>query len=85
MKAFFKPAQLLVLITLLSTNLALGQASYFFPKATSLDPKIPTPEQFLGYPVGTYFTRHDQVVAGFQIGYTFRVSVKHMNSENRSW
>ncbi|WP_133557516.1 M14 family zinc carboxypeptidase [Pedobacter duraquae] len=43
-----------------------AQNGYFFPKATQLDPKIPTPEQFLGYPIGTYFTRHDQVVAYFR-------------------
>lgn len=42
---------------------ASAQNSYFFPKATSLDAKIPTPEQFLGYPIGTYFTRHEQVIA----------------------
>ena len=45
---------------------ASAQNSYFFPKATQLDPKIPTPEQFLGYPIGSYFSRHDQVVAYFR-------------------
>lgn len=38
---------------------------YYFPQASAsdFDPVIPTPEAFLGYPVGTHFTRHDQIVA----------------------
>jgi hypothetical protein len=66
MKALFKPSTLLLLIGLFSTSLTFGQTSYFFPKATALDPKIPTPEQFLGYPIGTYFTREEQVTAYFR-------------------
>jgi hypothetical protein len=27
---------------------------------------IPTPEQFLGYPVGDWHTRHDRIVSYFQ-------------------
>lgn len=40
-------------------------AGYYFPQAAlaDLDPAIPTPEAFLGYPTGTQYTRHDQVVA----------------------
>ncbi|KSB91837.1 peptidase M14 [Caulobacter vibrioides] len=38
---------------------------YYFPQAASadLDPVIPTPEAFLGYSIGSQYTRHDQVVA----------------------
>ncbi|PVM82903.1 M14 family zinc carboxypeptidase [Caulobacter endophyticus] len=38
---------------------------YYFPQAASadLDPAIPTPETFLGYSIGSQYTRHDQVVA----------------------
>ncbi|UEG52138.1 hypothetical protein LLH06_14320 [Mucilaginibacter daejeonensis] len=43
-----------------------AQNSYYFPKATALDSKIPTPEQFLGYPIGSYFTRIEQVNAYFR-------------------
>jgi hypothetical protein len=46
--------------------LTWGQSGYFFPNSGSFDPKIPTPEQFLGYPVGSHFTRHDQIVAYFR-------------------
>jgi hypothetical protein len=66
MKAFLKPFTFILLLSIFSANLALGQNSYFFPKGTTLDPKIPTPEQFLGYPTGTYFTRIDQVQAYFR-------------------
>jgi len=42
--------------------------SYYFPKAAAadFDPAIPTPEAFLGYAIGTQYTRHDQVVAYFK-------------------
>jgi hypothetical protein len=53
-------------ILLFAAQHASAQSSYFFPKATNLNIKIPTPEQFLGYPIGTYFTRHDQVIAYFK-------------------
>ncbi|WP_139920270.1 M14 family zinc carboxypeptidase [Hymenobacter sp. DG01] len=44
---------------------AAAQNTYFFPAATatSFDPAVPTPEQFLGYPIGTHYTRTDQIVA----------------------
>ncbi|RZK47502.1 MAG: peptidase M14, partial [Pedobacter sp.] len=40
-----------------------AQQKYFYPDAGNFDPKVPTPEQFLGYPIGTHYTRHDQIVA----------------------
>jgi len=42
---------------------AQAQLSYYFPDGGSFDPTIPTPEQFLGYPIGSHYTRHDQIVA----------------------
>lgn len=45
---------------------ASAQNNYFFPKAGQLDAKIPSPENFLGYPIGTFFTRHEQVVSYFR-------------------
>ncbi|TWH15400.1 M14 family metallopeptidase [Pseudoxanthomonas taiwanensis] len=57
-------------VLLLSLSLlfpAHAQSAYFFP-ATPLDPDpaVPTPEQFLGYPVGSRYTRHDELVAYFE-------------------
>ncbi len=43
---------------------AWGQNGYYFSGyKNSFDPAIPTPEQFLGYPVGSHYTRYDQIVA----------------------
>jgi hypothetical protein len=43
-----------------------AQNDYFFPAGGTFDPSIPSPEQFLGYPVGDWHTRHDRIVAYFQ-------------------
>ncbi|GAB3047975.1 M14 family zinc carboxypeptidase [Stenotrophomonas tumulicola] len=45
-----------------------AQSAYFFPQAaesTDFDPAIPSPQQFLGYEIGSRYTRHDQLVAYF--------------------
>ncbi|WP_425477331.1 M14 family zinc carboxypeptidase [Stenotrophomonas koreensis] len=39
---------------------------YYFPQGARLDPAIPSPQQFLGYPVGSRYTRHDRLVAYFE-------------------
>lgn len=66
MKRILKTIQLTLLLIILVSFSSWAQNSYFFPKATSLNPKIPTPEQFLGYPIGSYYTRYDQVIAYFK-------------------
>ena len=38
---------------------------YFFKDKAPFDSNIPTPEEFLGYPIGKQHTRHDQIVAYF--------------------
>jgi hypothetical protein len=55
----------LLALALAQTLPAAAQNSYFFPEtqAGSFDPKVPTPEQFLGYPIGSHYTRSDQIVA----------------------
>ncbi len=45
---------------------AKAQNGYFFPKEKNFNPAIPTPEQFLGYPIGKHHTRYDQIVAYFK-------------------
>jgi Zinc carboxypeptidase len=45
---------------------ASAQQNYFYPNSGSFNPQIPTPEQFLGYAIGTQHTRHDKIVAYFQ-------------------
>lgn len=45
---------------------AFSQNAYFFPSGVTFDPAIPSPEKFLGYPVGEWHTRHDRMVSYFQ-------------------
>ncbi len=54
-----------LLILLLTAAWLTGQAQneYYFNKSETFDPKIPTPQQFLGYPIGSHYTRHDQLIA----------------------
>ena len=40
----------------LTTAFAQVKDEYYFPKGTSYDPKIPTPQQFFGYQVGEWHT-----------------------------
>lgn len=58
----------LVLILSLAVMVLLPQGlqaqnDYFFDSNARFDPKIPSPEKFLGYPIGTLHTRHDAIVA----------------------
>ena len=36
---------------------------YYFPHGAAFDPEIPRPAEFLGYSIGSFHTRHDQIVA----------------------
>ena len=50
-----------VLALLLVGSSAFAQNDYYFPNTgADLDPAIPTPEQFLGYPIGSHYTRADR-------------------------
>ena len=42
------------------------QQLYFYPTSSNFNPAIPTPEQFLGYAIGTQHTRHDKLVEYFR-------------------
>jgi hypothetical protein len=60
-----KKFSILVAVTL-CVGLTFAQNNYFFPSGVTFDPTIPTPEQFLGYPIGDLHTRHDRIVSYFQ-------------------
>ncbi len=53
----------LLLFAFVFTGLAQAQNEYFFPEHGNFDPSIPSPEEFLGYPIGEWHTRHDNIVA----------------------
>ena len=48
------------------TDAATRGLDYYFPAGTTFEPSIPSPEEFLGYPIGSYHTRHDRIVAYMQ-------------------
>jgi len=60
-----KKALALLSFTIVSV-IALAQNTYFFPAGTTFDPAIPSPEQFLNYPIGDWHTRHDRIVEYFK-------------------
>lgn len=45
---------------------AKAQSDYFFPENTRFNESIPSPEEFLGYPIGTLHTRHDAILSYFR-------------------
>nr|WP_299384298.1 M14 family zinc carboxypeptidase [Allomuricauda sp.] len=53
--------KLLPVVFLISTT--LSAQDYFFKKYHPFNPQVPSPEEFLGYPVGQHHTRHDLIVA----------------------
>jgi hypothetical protein len=74
-------------IMLLLIQYVSAQNSYYFPKAGPLDSKIPSPEKYLGYPIGSFYTRHDQVVNYFRelarVSDRVHVQVIGRTTENR--
>ncbi len=54
--------KLITLLLFFSVATSFSQ-DYFFKDKAPFDAKIPTPEAFLGYPIGDQHTRHDQIVA----------------------
>src|SRR6201991_3544026 len=56
---------LLLATVLLGFSRVQAQTNYYFAGKGSFDPAIPTPEHFLGYPVGSNYTRHDEIIAYF--------------------
>jgi hypothetical protein len=54
-----------LIFTLLLGQSAYAQEEYYFP-GEKFDPAIPSPSQFLGYPVGDWHTRYDLIVKYFE-------------------
>ncbi len=45
---------------------AVQPLEYFFPEGQTFDADVPSPQEFLGYEIGTHHTRHDRIVAYMQ-------------------
>jgi len=59
---------IITIFTLLLSFSCLAQPlSYYFNNDVKFDPTIPTPEQVLGYEVGQWHVRHDQLVRYMEI------------------
>ena len=50
-------------VVFLMIAISVRAQDYFFGSQQPFNPSIPTPEQFLGYPIGEQHTRHDQIVS----------------------
>jgi hypothetical protein len=57
---------LLCVLFAIGINPFLQAQDYFLKKYEPFDPEIPSPEQFLGYPIGSHHTRYDRIVAYFE-------------------
>ena len=58
--------KLFVLAFFMATTLLLVGQDYFYKSYEPFNAAIPSPEQFLGYPIGSHHTRQDQMVAYLQ-------------------
>lgn len=56
----------LLLFLIFSFSIQLNAQDYYYKEYQPFDKNIPSPEEFLGYPIGDYHTRHDLVVAYFE-------------------
>jgi Zinc carboxypeptidase len=78
-----------ILFLLLLATTTIAQPSYYYPNTQQFSANIPSPEKFLGYPIGSHHTRHDKVVEYFkeldrlsdritveEIGYTYEHRVQ---------
>ena len=76
----------LFLLFAISSSTIFSQ-DYYFKAYRPFDEKIPSPEAFLGYPIGTYHTRYDRVVAYFEklasLSDKARLDVYGKTNENR--
>lgn len=56
----------LAFLFIIISSFPVVSQDYFYQKYGPFDTNIPTPEQFLGYPIGEHHTRHDRIVAYLQ-------------------
>lgn len=60
-----KKLYLVLIAFLIGLGQSKAQSEYFFPEE-SFDPAIPSPEEFLGYPIGDWHSRYDLIVKYFE-------------------
>ena len=55
-----------LLLAVLFTGTTVSAQDYFLKKYHPFNSDVPSPEEFLGYPIGQHHTRHDLIVSYFQ-------------------
>ena len=55
-----------ILLLCLFSGSLFSQSDYFFPENMEVDTSIPSPQEFLGYPIGSHHTRTDRIVSYFE-------------------
>jgi len=58
-----KKIKIIALILLICVQYSVYSQDYYFKDYQPFNEDIPSPEEFLGYPIGAYHTRHDLVVS----------------------
>jgi hypothetical protein len=56
-------SSLTALLLILLSFTSYAQSDYYFPEGEQFDSNIPSPESFLGYPIGERHTRYDLAIA----------------------
>jgi len=56
-----------LVIAVLIGVVAQAQSKYYFGADGKFDQKIPTPEEFFGFPIGSALVRYDRVVEYFRL------------------
>ncbi|MBK7808573.1 MAG: zinc carboxypeptidase [Saprospiraceae bacterium] len=54
-----------LIIFLIASHLGAGQ-NYFYKQYAPFSEKVPAPSKFLGYEIGEFHTRHDQIISYFK-------------------
>lgn len=57
---------IILIVFCFAVSTVFAQQNYFYPTSNNFNSAIPTPEQFLGYAIGTQHTRHDKIVEYFR-------------------
>lgn len=57
---------LILLLAFFTTQIGFSQSAYYFSEGERFDSAIPSPEEFLGYPIGDWHTRYDLIVKYYE-------------------
>ena len=84
MNNFYKIVTIILLVLVSNSNIA---QNYYFEEYQPFNKDIPSPEEFLGYPIGEYHTRHDLVVSYMyklaELSDKATITVYGLSNENR--